>query len=177
VTSLSISVFLLIASFFPQQQASSSAPSPVFRDPFTLKLRVDKEHYYEQHFDKVPYVVENEVYLFAGETFGIKIEIKNDQISGIAYEPDVTKADVWFIFSQEKDLQGGKGMMLTIQNKTKHTLLLDALMTVPQSTAIQNTSIVPIAAGLSDYEGWPHPIVQLVLRNPRFAEKPEKPNH
>jgi hypothetical protein len=162
---------------FSQQQPPSTAPSPVFREPFTLKLRVDKEHYYEQHFDKVPYVIENDVYIFAGEAFGIRLEIKNDQISGITYEPDVAKADVLFTFSQEKDLQGGKGMMLIIQNRTTHTMLLDALMTVPQSKAIQSTSIVPIAAGLSDYESWPHPIVQLVLRNPRFAENPEKPNH
>ncbi|MGC2628034.1 MAG: hypothetical protein WA269_14485, partial [Candidatus Udaeobacter sp.] len=74
-------------------------------------------------------------------------------------------------FSQSKDLQDGKGMMLIIQNKSKHTLLLDALMTVPGRKDVQKTSIVPIEAGLSDYEAWPHPIVQLVLRNPRFPDK------
>jgi hypothetical protein len=62
-------------------------------------------------------------------------------------------------------------MMLIIQNRSKHKLLLDALMTVPGRKDIQKTSIIPIEAGLSDYEEWPHPIVQLVLRNPRFSDK------
>lgn len=168
-----ISLVLLLSVVSPWQRTAyaTSESSPVFRDPFTLKLRVDKDHYYEQRFDKVPYVVQNDVYLFAGENFGITLDIKENQVSGIVYQPDLTKADVWFSFSQSKDLQDGKGMMLIIQNKSKHKLLLDALMTVPGRKDIQKTSIVPIEAGLSDYEAWPHPIVQLVLRNPRFSEE------
>ena len=62
-------------------------------------------------------------------------------------------------------------MMLIIQNKSKRKLFLDALMTTPADKEIHKTSIAPIPPGLSDYESWPHPIVQLVLRNFRFTEK------
>src|SRR5229473_3239782 len=53
----------------PQSQAPTDSAAPVFRNPFTLKLHIDKEHYYEERFDKIPYVEQNDVYLFAGESF------------------------------------------------------------------------------------------------------------
>ena len=53
----------------------------MFRDPFTLKLRVDKDHFYEEHYDKrIPYVAESDVYLFSGENFGVNLNIKGDDI-------------------------------------------------------------------------------------------------
>ena len=84
---------------------------------------------------------------------------------------DAAKADVWLIFRQDKMKDDKPMMMLIIQNKSKHKLFLDALMTVPESKGILKTSIVPVEPGLSDFESWPHPIVQLVLRNFRFSEK------
>jgi hypothetical protein len=61
-------------------------------------------------------------------------------------------------------------MMLVTRNGLKHRLLFDALMTVPDKKGIFKTSIIPIEPGLSNYESWPHLIVQLVLRNFRFVE-------
>ncbi len=154
-----------------QPSANTKSDTLVFRDPFTLKLRVDKEHYYEEHYDKrIPYVAESDVYLFSGEDFGVNLSIKGDDISEVIYQPDAKKADVWFSFKQAKELRG-IGMILIIQNKLKWRLYMDALMTVPDKKGIYKTSIVPIDAGLSDYESWPHPIVQLVVRNLRLSVK------
>ena len=159
----------------PSQEQPSANPKSdtlVFREPFTLKLRVDKDHYYEEHYDKrIPYVAENDVYLFAGENFGVNLSIKGDDVVEVTYQPDSKRADVWFSFKQAKELPGGVGMMLIIQNKLKRRLYMDALMTVPGKKDILKTSIVPIQAGLSDFEEWPHPIVQLVVRNVRLSEK------
>ena len=48
-------------------QAKGTAKAvPVFRSPLVLKLHIDNEHYYEQKFDRVPYVADGEVYLFGG---------------------------------------------------------------------------------------------------------------
>jgi hypothetical protein len=139
----------------------------VFREPFTLKLRVDKDHYYEERYEKrIPYVSENDVYLFSGESFGINLNLKGDEVAEIVYQPDITKAEVWFTFSQPKELAPG-AMMLVIQNKLKRVLHMDA---VPGQKGIYKTSILPIEAGLSDYESWPRPIVQLVLRNVRLSD-------
>jgi len=144
----------------------------VFREPFTLKLRVDKDHYYEEHYDRrIPYVAENDVYLFAGEKFGVNLAAKSDNVVEVTYQPDFNKADVWLIFTQEKELLGGVGMMLTIRSKIKRELRLDALMTIPGKKEVYKTSILPIEAGLSDFESWPHPVVQLVLRNFRLSDE------
>ena len=162
-----IAVLLLTPLAFAQSQRN--AQEPVFRAPFVLKLHVDDERYYQENFDKVPYVAENSVYLFAGETFGVNITIIDNQLSGITYQRDPAKADVEFAFTQEKS-QNGWMMLLVLRNKLKRRLSFDALMTLPEKKEIYKTSVLPVEPNLSNFESWPHPIVQLVLRNFRFSE-------
>jgi hypothetical protein len=164
---LVLSVFLPL-SLLAQTPTEASVPVPVFRDPFTLKLRVDKDHYYEERFEKAPYVADNDIYFFAGDHFGINVTMKGDQISGVSYQPNVAKADVEFKFTQDKAPDGRAMMMLVITSKLKRQLFVDALMTVPGKKEIYKTSVLPVQPGLAGFESWPHPIVQLVLRNLRF---------
>jgi hypothetical protein len=165
-------LFLLMLAFSSLQASSNAdAEEPVFRAPFTLKLHIDKARYYEEHFDKIPYVDKNDVYLFAGENFGINVTLVNDQISRVTYQRDITKADVEFKFTQENSSDGPM-MLLVTRNKLKHRLFFDALMTVPSRKEVYKTTVLPVESKLSNFESWPHPIVQLVLRNFRFSEKP-----
>lgn len=147
-------------------------PQPEFRKPFTLHLGVDETHSYSQDFDKVPYVLDGDVYLFVGESFGVRIVARDGEMSEVVYEPDAAKCDVCFRFSQEKADQGFM-MMLTTKNNLKRTVEFDALMTVPGKDGIFKTTIVPVPPSLSSFESWPHPIVQLVLRNFRFQKPGE----
>jgi hypothetical protein len=135
-----------------------------------LKLPVDKEHFYEERFDKVPYVAGNDVYLFFGDNFGVKATITDGEISQITYERELSKADITFKFTEEMT-NGKQMMMLIIQNRLKQRLFVDALMTVPNKKGVYKTSILPIEKGLTNFESWPHPIVQLVLRDFRFSEQ------
>jgi hypothetical protein len=166
---LLIAATLVSSSACCPQLRSASQEEPVFRAPFTLKLHLDKERYFEEPFGKVPYVAKNDVYLFSGDSFGINFIVTRDRISQTAYQPDPTKADVEFKFTQENSSNGWM-MMLVIRNKLKRKLFLDALMTIPEKKKIFKTSILPVEPNLSDFESWPHPIVQLVLRNFRFSE-------
>ena len=78
-----------------------------FREPFTLKLRVDKEHYYEENFDrKIPFVAHNKVYLFAGESFGLKLGIANGEFSTVTYQKEKKGADIEAKFKQEMQANG-----------------------------------------------------------------------
>lgn len=154
------------------QAKGGKQEEPAFRAPFVLKLRIDNGHYYEQKFGKVPYVADGDVYLFAGDDFGINAAVRDGQMSQITYQPSAAKADVEFSFFQQRRA-GGFVMMLVIQNRLKRKLYLDALMTVPGKSGILKTDILPIPRGLTDYESWPQPIVQLVLRGFRFAAKPD----
>ncbi len=167
-------ITLIVAALMLQLACSSpvkgaAQQEPVFRAPFAVKLHIDDEHYYEQNFQRVPYVAENEVYLFAGETFGISVTITNNWPAQITYQRDAAKSDVEFRFTQEKSPDGFM-MVLVTRNKLKRRLFCDALMTVPGKREICKTSVLPVDPNLSSFEEWPHPIVQLVLWNFRFSE-------
>jgi len=152
-------------------RTSATTNAVTFREPFTLKLTIDKDRYYEESYTNgIPYVFANDVYLFCGESFGINAKIAKEEIVEISFQRDTKKADVEFKFSQEKMDNGEVMTMLVIRNRLKNRLYVDALMTIPKKTGILKTSIVPIEPGLSNYESWPHPIIQLVLRNLRFEE-------
>ena len=165
---------ILIAAALPAFVRAADEPKrdadAVFREPFTLKLHVDKEHFYEEKFGKIPYVHSGDVYLFKDDEFGLTFDIQDGSIRSVKYQKDVKKADVTLKFTQEVQPDKTAMTMLHIHNNTKHTLNVDVLMTVPDRKGIAKTSILPVQPGLSGFESWPHPIVQLVLRNIRIAK-------
>ena len=164
----------LSCALLAQEQSSTGRIPPTFREPFTLRLRVDKDHYYEQHFDKVPYVAEDDVYIFLGDHFGVNLRDNKGEFLSVTYQPDSAKADVQFGLTQEKAGNGMFMMLLTVQSKLDHRLSYEALMTVPQKDGVLKTNMLPIEPRLASFESWPHPIVQLVLRNFRFSDSPAK---
>jgi hypothetical protein len=164
-------LFTLLATGFTGAYAQSPEDEPVFREPFTLKLPVDKSHHYEERYDrKIPYIFEKAVYLFYGESFGIRVSASGDEITTIRYEKDLTKADVTFEFKQLERTRNSVLTLLVIENKLPRRLYLEALITLPNRKGVFKTSILPVESKLQNYESWPHPIVQLVLRNFRFSE-------
>lgn len=159
-----------------KRPASAAKPkSPVVRQPFTLRLKVDKEHYSDVHFEKQPYVSQNEVYLFSGDKFGVNLVVTAGRVTEVRYQPDATKADVWFGFEQPKELQDGLSMALTIDNKMKREVSMEGLMSIPGKKDVFKTSILPVKAGKSGLESWPHPISQLVLGNLRLTAEEAAP--
>jgi hypothetical protein len=150
--------------------AKKPAADDVFREPFALKLHIDKEHFYEEKFSKIPFVHDGDVYLFKGDEFGLTLDIQDNTIRAIKYQADVKKADVTLQFGQEVQPDGTAMMLLHIHNNTKQPLDVDALMTIPNKKGIAKTSILTVQPGLSGFESWPHPIVQLVLRNIRIKK-------
>ena len=165
---------LVLSSACCPQVKSVTQEKPVFRAPFTLKLRIDGAQYYEENFVKVPYVADNDVYIFSGETFGVNVTITENQLSRITYQRNPAKADVEFKFTQVKS-PNGLMMLLVIRNALKKRVLLDALMTVPGDKVVHETNVLPVGSRHSNTESWPHPIVQLVLRNFRFSDEAANP--
>jgi hypothetical protein len=169
-----IAIVLVMQGFCEEpKQPQASADAAVFRQPFTLTLHIDKENYYEEKFPKIPYVHQNDVYLFKGDAFGIDLQITNGVIRKVSYQADAKKAAVSLRFTQEVKDGGDAMMLLVFKNQTGRKLFMDALMTVPGKESARKTSILPIGPGEVGYESWHHPIVQLVLRNIRLQEKPD----
>ncbi len=54
-------------------------------------------------------------------------------------------------------------MLLEIVNRTKYTLMMKGVMVTPAGKGPVGTSIIPVHAGLVNFESWPHPIAQPVL--------------
>jgi hypothetical protein len=143
------------------------------RKPFTLRIQIDAEHYYEEEFDReIPYVHDNDVYLFSGDSFGLKVAITNGVISTVTFQKSPADADVEVKFSQDTESGASPMMLLVIRSHIKQTLYLDALMTIPDKKGVYRTNILPIQPGLTGYESWPHPIVQLVLTHLRLSKEP-----
>jgi hypothetical protein len=149
---------------------SSDDTGVVFRKPFTLRIRVDQEHYYEEKKDKIPYVYHGDVYLFIGDRFGLKIDVADGAVRAVRYERNLSKANLTLEFSEGTPVKGKYTSMLKMQNRTKYTFLMDGAMTVPDRKDILETSINPVNAGLLHYEAWPHPIVQLALSHIRLQK-------
>src|SRR5262245_4511543 len=103
-------LLVVTAATFNGISAEQTTNGITFREPFTLKLHVDKEHYYEQAFPKTPYVYQDDVYLFKGDSFGIDLQITNGVIRGISYQPDTNKAAMTLRFAQEIE-DSGDAMM------------------------------------------------------------------
>lgn len=158
---------LLILLATPKDPAQEQ---PVFRAPFVLRLHADKDHYYEQKFDRIPYVANNEIYMFAGESFGVRVTEGHDEPFRISYERNLGKADIVFNFSQHK-ASNSATMLLLIRNNMKRTVHFDAHMTVPGRQEIYETGLLPVKPGLENVESWPHPIVQLKLGNLRLSDE------
>lgn len=158
------------------QSAPSKAKKTEVRD-LRLHLKIDKDHYEDFHYEKQPYVSENEVYLFPGDKYGVNLIVKDGRVVEVRYQPDKKKADVWFGFEQPKELQNGIAMALTIDNKMKRGVSMEALGSIPGKKDPIKTNIRSVEAGKSGLELWPHPITQLVLGNlqltPEGANQPK----
>jgi len=143
--------------------AAPAADEVVFREPFSLRLHLDKEHYAQYPIGKVPFVHNGAVYLYNGESFGLRVDVENGVVKSLGYTPDAAQADVSLDLRQNIKADGSSMMLLTIVNHTKYKLDMQALMVTPNSKQPAATSIIPIEPGMTNFESWPHPIVQLVL--------------
>ena len=139
----------------------------VFRDAFTLQLRVDNENLYEQHFpaNASPYVADGTIYLFPGERFAVDVVAEGDEVFRVSYQKDPDKGDIALDFKRV-DVQ----MMLRTENRLQKAVRFDALMVLPTATEPRTTKLLPIRPGLESFELWPHPILQLVLTNLTLGE-------
>jgi tetratricopeptide (TPR) repeat protein len=166
-THLLILAALLLVDYaaFGCQQHFSPVGAPVLREPFTLRLRVDKQHTYEKQFDKVPYVVKNDVQLFAGDEFGANLVVTQGEISTVSYQPKHKRADIEFKFRLRKSAAGM--MLLVAHNRFNRTIFFDAEVTGTGQK--EEAKVLSFPADSYSYLWWPDPIMQLVLSNLRFS--------
>ena len=101
-----LAILALGASTYAADNAKQPVGDTVFREPFTLILHIDKEHYHKQEIGKVPYVHNGDVYIFKGDEFGLALNVQDNSIASVKYQSDTKKADVTLKFTQEVQRDG-----------------------------------------------------------------------
>jgi hypothetical protein len=125
----------------------------VFRKPFTLRIRVDQKHYYEEKKGRIPYVHRGDVYLFIGDRFGLKIDVADGAVRTVRYERDLSKADITLEFREADPVNGKYTSMLKMENRTRHTFLMDGGMTVPDARTSSRPASLQFARACSITRG------------------------
>ena len=115
----------------------------------------------------VPYVTDKgAIVILPGEQFAIAFEIENGKIVNAQPNPAGSSiSDAVEVSFKQID----SGMMLTVANNLSKPVKYDATMKAPDDRMVY-TSSCPVSAGLSTFEGWPHPIKFLELSNFRFQD-------
>jgi hypothetical protein len=104
--------------------------------------------------------VNDKVTITPGKKFAVRFQIVGDTLKSpkIVKELDPKQPGIVLDFSRQ-----GRMFMLHIRNGFSQTLRIRCLMRLKGRQTYSETSIVPIPAGLGDFEGWPDPIEELVL--------------
>ncbi len=165
---------LLPVIFLISFSAFSEETNVVFREPFTLRLPVDKEFFFEQECPPTPYVVDNTVYIFPDERVRVAITFSNDTVN-LSYDQNNTSKQFFeFKFWSEPAIDENKiHSFLTGHNISPKRLVYDAAMVVHDFPRPLKTTILPTDAWIKNYEQWPYPIVQLMLYNFRLVDETE----
>ena len=143
------------------------------REDFSLKLAVNGEQFYGMEVKKAPYFVKEKVLqIYPGDKLFIETENKNDTISAmkIVKENKFPKKTIELEFVQDKEDKAHQQMMLTVKNPFDKALIYDAAMFRVGGDSWTQTSIIPIMAGLTNFETWADVIITLVLNNWRFEK-------
>jgi hypothetical protein len=90
-----------------------------------------------------------------------------DACAAVACREAAVRRGLELRFWQEKD----GSSMLTVKNNLGRRIAYEAAMQLPTEARMRPTSVLPIEAGLTNYESWPHPVAQLVLFNIHYEDK------
>jgi hypothetical protein len=107
-----------------------------------------------------PAKLKDKVTVKPGQNLTIQFQAQGDSLKGpkTVKQPDPKQPSVALDLSQS-----GENVILHIKNGFRLTLRVRCLMRLKGQPTFRETSIIPIPAGLGDFESWRDPIEQLVL--------------
>lgn len=143
------------------------------REPFTLKLAVNDNQFYEMPIKKSNYFVkENVIQIYPSEKINVEVELKADTIYSMKVVKKILnpKRTIQIEFNQNLKDNKSEGMMLTVKNPFDKKLNYNAFMFIVGHDKWIQTSIIPILPNLVNYETWSDVIITLVLEKWRFED-------
>jgi hypothetical protein len=143
------------------------------RAAFKLTVSVDEENYYSEDIGVSAYVLpDNTVQMYPSETVFIEVEQTNGVIKSIKAVKSI-KDSTKTISLNFKQTTKGKihdSMMLTVHNPFPYELEYQAGIFLMKQKKWVKTSILPIGAGLTNFETWPDVITSIALRQWKFKK-------
>jgi hypothetical protein len=107
-----------------------------------------------------PSKIDDKVAIKVGERLTIQFQTQGESLKmpKIVEQPDPKRPSMTLDFSKHDQM-----VMLHIKNGFSQTLRMRCLMRLTGRDGYVETSIVPIPAGLGDFEGWQDPVEEVVL--------------
>ena len=107
-----------------------------------------------------PSKIDDKVAIKVGERLTIQFQTQGESLKmpKIVEQPDPKRPSMTLDFSKRDQM-----IMLHIKNGFSQTLRMRCLMRLTGRDGYVETSIVPIPAGLGDFEGWQDPVEEVVL--------------
>jgi len=105
-----------------------------------------------------PAKLEDKVTIKLGQKLTIQFQGDSLKAPKVVEQPDPKKPSVALDLSRN-----GENVILHVKNGFRRTLRVRCLMRLKGQQTYRETSIIPIPAGLGDFESWRDPIEQLVL--------------
>jgi hypothetical protein len=163
-------LFLLSISF----NANAQDTSVLKRIPYTLRIDVDKESFYEDKIGATAYVFpNNSMQIYPGETIYVEVEQDNGTIKSMKAVKEIKNAATTLAikFIQNSENKIHQQMVLEIHNPFPKNLVYETKMFLLKSKRWMNTDVYPIVAGLSAFETWSDIIISLGLGGWKFTDK------
>jgi len=164
-------IFLTIFSFLNFYGQDTSV---LKREPYKLSLAVDKDTFYEEEIQAVPYIFpNNSVQVYPGETIFIEVEQENGAIkkmTAVKENKDPQKTLV-ISFAQTTKNKAHESMMLKIKNPFSQTLKYKASIFLFKQKKWTPTDVYPIEPGLFGIEIWPDLITSIGVGDWSFQSK------
>lgn len=143
------------------------------RQPFVLKLAVDKEQFYQMNVEKSNYFVkENILQIYPTEKLNIEVQINNNSITSMKVVKKIINPNTTILVEFKQNIKDKKneGMMLIVKNPFNKKLIYNANMYIVGHNKWIPTSIMPILPNIVGYETWSDAIVTLALDKWRFEK-------
>lgn len=161
---MNIGLLFILLAFL--SSAHGQDTSLLKREPYKLKVAVDKKTFYEEDLAAAPYVLpDNTVQMYPGETIYLEVEQDNDIIKSVKAVKEITDSTktLTISFTQTTEKSVHQMMMLKVANPFKQQLVYHAKMFLMKQKKWVATDVYPVEPGLFGIETWPDIITSISL--------------
>jgi hypothetical protein len=143
------------------------------RQPYKLKLPVDKNFVYEMDVPESPYVVNrNIVQIYPGETIYLEAETSSDTLV-LTSVKEIKYPEKTIVISCTQTVNKGKHerIILKVTNPFDKPLLYSATMFLMKTNKWVQTDVLPVEPKIASFEMWPDIVVTFGLSDWRLSKK------